>query len=509
MIVMGGSTSGVMRRDVWRWTRSPGSTDLDLFKNYVVTGLTPKGCTDVPVNNTVVCRSTEGPVGRKYALDPQHAHSDSVSVEIFLPVTTDVFHLKLVFGASEDLGKGCSLFLKGQPSGVVSVEGTCVSAAVTTPVKIDKNDMLRSGQWNIITWSFDWNQPIPIARLYFPRGDLLQATVPLDPALASARYKDGFNVGHGLQFIKVVSYQEPWTTDTGRGFTYRRIAVSVPSGNWEQLTPLAPFEGRTQASAVGLRDGGFLVMGGQGLRDRLNDVWRWFPKQCGSADLQLNCPSDQSEPPPNCVDSAQGQWVRLFEKAPWTVRSGMGATALLNGDVLITGGFDGEFQNDVWRWRYTHGAGVCSPEWVGEWTRVASPPSATWDARYGHSVLAMGSLLGKDAVLLFGGFGRVSKSDSTLLVGRSVSVQMSGSNTMFSDLWCWEDGEWIELINSSPMTKRFHSSVVSRGNSSFAMIGGFDVNVRPTVDVWKWTAEPQVNPVTGDRKLCYVEALNV
>merc|ERR1719223_1790479 len=98
---------------------------------------------------------------------------------------------------------------------------------------------------------------------------------------------------------------------------------------WRIVSLMAPWVERSHFSAILLPSGAVMIMGGQKLNgnytllEKFNDVWTF-------------------------EDNAA--WREVSDAAPWPARSGFGAIALQDGNVLVMGGQSSGMQclNDVW-----------------------------------------------------------------------------------------------------------------------------------------------------------------
>ncbi|KAF4742892.1 hypothetical protein FOZ62_023053 [Perkinsus olseni] len=376
--------------------------------------------------------------------------------------------------------------------------------------------LLTNDTWFGIGYEFAWTE----LRLQLRLNGVALTNLTLDAARAPIRQAVGLNAVHW------VAWQEPWSSSSAGGtIRARNHTITLQPGMWTQLVAEAPWVARTQAAVTAMRDGTVMLFGGEG-DERLNDVWRWIPFTCAYphsntsglhaspavedaaeienqylAQFEVECNAVISANR-TCRPSIQGQWVSVSAAAPFSARSGATAVELKDGSVLLLGGFDGAFANDIWRWSAgSSSAQICTTAWKGLWEQISA--AAPWDPRYGMSSINLYSpgQWDADAVVVFGGFGKASKSSETLIVGRGVSVQLSGSKTLFNDVWCYEGGQWSRITQKGPLTKRYHVAFTRFSNDSFVVLGGYDENTRPTADVWRWKAE------AANGELCSVEVL--
>ena len=93
---------------------------------------------------------------------------------------------------------------------------------------------------------------------------------------------------------------------------------------WNQVNANAGWNGRFGHTSVLLPDGSIVQMGGSGFPFSLrNDIWR-------SSD-------------------GGATWTQVNESARWSERLGHTSVVLPDGSIVLMGGLDGSFQNDVWR----------------------------------------------------------------------------------------------------------------------------------------------------------------
>ncbi|KAF4671080.1 hypothetical protein FOL46_000502 [Perkinsus olseni] len=341
--------------------------------------------------------------------------------------------------------------------------------------------LLTNDTWFDIGYEFAWTE----LRVQLRLNGVALTNLTLDAARAPIQQAVGLNAAHW------VAWQEPWSSSSAGGaIRARKHTITLQPGMWTQLVAEAPWVARTQAAVTAMRDGTVMLFGGEG-DERLNDVWRWIPFTCAYphsntsglglhaspavedaaeienqylAQFEVECNAVISANR-TCRPSIQGQWVSVSAAAPFSARSGATAVELKDGSVLLFGGFDGAFTNDIWRWSAgSSSPQICTTAWKGTWEQISA--AAPWDPRYGMSSINLYSpgQWDSDAVVVFGGFGKASKSSETLIVGRGVSVQLSGSKTLFNDVW-------------------YHAAFTKLSNDSFVVLGGYDENTRPTADV--------------------------
>ncbi|KAF4667087.1 hypothetical protein FOL47_003738 [Perkinsus chesapeaki] len=478
-------------------------------------GVDPRGCS---VDNSLIeCITDAGPVGRRIIIDPTLQRCRRFETNVMISGgSLDALALSFEIGSIN-----CTVQLRTTVEGRLQLTGCVISTA--SSIRYKTRSCIANG---LLTIAVDFHWDTLQLQLVLDGNDLVTMSLP--------EVHSGTEVG--LNAIHFAAWQEPWTSVTPRMMRARNHSITMQAGMWTELASPAPWEERTQVATLPLRDGTVMLIGGQH-EGRLGDVWRWIPFTCShqQSDYSMNGPAAEdlyaieneylAQFEVDCEAVITGtvsttpfvqyvvffptrllngraeasQWVSLTAKAPFSARSGATATELMDGSVLLFGGFDGSFTNEVWKWKQTsHPAQICTVAWKGIWEQLTAAP---WDPRYGLSSINLYSAneWGADAVLIFGGFGKASKSIETLIVGRSVSVQLSGSETLFSDVWCYEDERWSRITQAGPLTKRYHAALTRIGNDSFVVLGGYDENSRPIADVWQWRAEPAAG------SLCSVE----
>jgi hypothetical protein len=124
---------------------------------------------------------------------------------------------------------------------------------------------------------------------------------------------------------------------------------------WTQLTAAATWTGRERHSSLALPDGSLVLMGGWDDGSFRNDVWR---------------STDQG-----------ASWTQQTAAAEWTARFGHSSVALGDGSLVLIGGWDiSSRRNDVWR----------STDQGATWTLMTGRIPIPWTGRSGHSSVALG-----------------------------------------------------------------------------------------------------------------------
>ena len=159
------------------------------------------------------------------------------------------------------------------------------------PVKL--NDVWRSTNkgytWTLMTSSAGWS----------PRGSHTSVVMP-----------DGRIVLMG------------GTTDYGWA---NDVWQSLDKGaTWTQTCATAPWSPRYGLSSVALPDNSIVLLGGQvGINEAQNDMWR--------------------------STNYGATWTRVNASSGWSQRSFHSSLVLRSGNILLTGGSNSSFRNDVWR----------------------------------------------------------------------------------------------------------------------------------------------------------------
>lgn len=163
------------------------------------------------------------------------------------------------------------------------------------------------------------------------------------------------------------------------GSAYNDVWRSTNQGtNWTQMIANAEWSAREGHASVVLHDGSILLLGGYSDGMRKSDVWRsdnqgetwtaiqqyssWAPRTGHSCilmpdgSLVLSGGSTYSSPTITYRNDVWrsndhgDNWNRLTDDAEWSGRSGHATAALLDGSIVLTGGFrSGNRLKDVWR----------------------------------------------------------------------------------------------------------------------------------------------------------------
>jgi hypothetical protein len=150
-------------------------------------------------------------------------------------------------------------------------------------------------------------------------------------------------------------------------------------------------------------------------------------------------------------------WVQMTAAAEWAARSSHTSVALPDGSIVLMGGIDSAYYclNDVWR----------STDKGGTWTQMTA--AAEWTARKSYSSVA----LSDGSIVLMGGINGADKND----VWRSTD----------------QGATWTQMAASAEWTPRhYHTSVVLPDDSVVLMGGYFGTSPDPSAyknDVWRST----------------------
>jgi len=159
-------------------------------------------------------------------------------------------------------------------------------------------------------------------------------------------------------------------------------------------------------------------------------------------------------------------WTQVNASAGWSVRTGHSSVVLPDGSIVLMGGYNGGYLNDVWR---STNNGLT-------WIRVNA--SAGWTGRNDHYSVAMPD----GSIVLMGGGGSG---------GRVNDVWRSTNNGV----------TWIRVNASAGWTGRQEHTSVVLPDGSIVLMGGVDSVVGWKNDTWRstnngatWT---QVNASSG------------
>ncbi|HTS18717.1 MAG TPA: choice-of-anchor Q domain-containing protein [Verrucomicrobiae bacterium] len=252
------------------------------------------------------------------------------------------------------------------------------------------------------------------------------------------------------------------------GGDYRNDVWSSSDGtNWTEVTPSAPWAGRSSFGAVAF-NGQLWVLGGTGSTvSFLDDVW----------------------------SSPDGtNWTQVTASAPWPARYEL-AAVVFNNQMWVLGGYGNGFFNDVWS----------SPDGTN-WTQITA--SAPWSPRDEHAVVVLnGKMWVLGGANSAGNLNDVwSSSDGTNWTQVTSSAAWTPRNqfgaVVFSgkmwvlggwaggylnDVWSSPDGtNWME-DTAAPWSARDEFPAVVFNGETWVMGGssGEDLN-----DVWSTPAGP-------------------
>ena len=193
-------------------------------------------------------------------------------------------------------------------------------------------------------------------------------------------------------------------------------------------------------------------------------------------------------------------WSQQNASAGWTGRFGASSVTLPDGSIVLMGGNDGGYKNDVWR---STDKGVI-------WTRINS--SAGWEAREYPSSL----VLPDGSIILMGGTTSVAyKNDvwkstdkgttwtrinssagwtartqlsSAVMPDGSVIIMGGTGAANQNDVWRSTDAgiTWIQMNASAGWVPRSSHSSVALADGSIVLMGGYDGSTSKN-DVWRST----------------------
>ena len=144
-------------------------------------------------------------------------------------------------------------------------------------------------------------------------------------------------------------------------------------------------------------------------------------------------------------------WTQMTAGAGWGPRDSHSTVALLDGSIVLTGGYGSGigYRNDVWR----------STDKGATWTQMT--PGAGWSARLWHSSVAMPD----GSIVLTGG------ADS--------------GGTRKNDVWRSTDNgaTWTQMTPAAGWSARHSQSSVAMPDGSIVLMGGYDGTRKN--DVWR------------------------
>lgn len=153
--------------------------------------------------------------------------------------------------------------------------------------------------------------------------------------------------------------------------------------------------------------------------------------------------------PSHCYGSQP--WIRIDSGTMWSARSGHSSVILPDDTIVVMGGFNGSYLNDVWK----------SADGGITWTQMTA--DAEWDPRYFHSSVATAS----GDIILAGG---------------------SNAGSYLNDVWISDDdgATWTEQTASAGWVGRDVHTSVTMDDSSILIVGGFSsTGFGCPNDVWR------------------------
>jgi len=157
------------------------------------------------------------------------------------------------------------------------------------------------------------------------------------------------------------------------------------------------------------------------------------------------------------ISTDQGAtWEQQTAAAEWSARRMHASVVLPGGDIVLIGGYDGAFHNDVW----------ISTDQGATWTQQTA--AAEWSARSFHTLV----VLPDDSLLLMGG--------------------ASSSGTLWNDVWrsTNQGANWTLMVNHAEWGARGNHQSVVLADGSVVLMGGFGfegTSVGRRRDVWRST----------------------
>jgi len=161
-----------------------------------------------------------------------------------------------------------------------------------------------------------------------------------------------------------------------------------------------------------------------------------------------------------CGIASAAEWVEVASSTQWTERFGQTTNVLANGDIILIGGRDSDFNvyNDIY----------ISSDGAGEiWNEVILESGTKFLPRYGHTTV-------------------VTPNGHIVVMGGTDGL---GDLTVYNDVWMSDDGgeTWTEMNpHADWIARAFHTSVVLPNGDIVLMAGatGSDGGEPYVNDVW-------------------------
>jgi len=172
-------------------------------------------------------------------------------------------------------------------------------------------------------------------------------------------------------------------------------------------------------------------------------------------------------------------WTRVNASAGWSFRIGQSSVAIPDGRIFVMGGFNNVtgLRNDVWQ----------STDNGATWTQMNA--SAGWAPRYDHSGVALvdGSILVMGGFI---GTSHGSGGTSLLPPKSSVSRGFADGSSISNDVWRSTDNgvTWTKMTASAGWSARSYQSTVVMPDGSIVLMGGAASSGLKN-DVWRSTDE--------------------
>ena len=239
-----------------------------------------------------------------------------------------------------------------------------------------KNDTWRSTNngvtWTLVNASSKWTKRYGHSSVAMPDGSII---------LMGGYYWDGSNDHYLNDTWRSTDNGNVWTRmNASAGWSVRDVhsSIAMPDGSivlmggydgvsvkndtwrstdngnvWTRMNASAGWASRSNSRSVAMPDGSIVLMGGNSGSTYYHDVWR-------------------------STDNG-ATWTLVNASAEWSARQAQSSVAMPDGSIVLMGGFNGLYKNDVWQ----------STDNGNIWTNVTASAGPGWTARYGHTSLAM------------------------------------------------------------------------------------------------------------------------
>jgi PKD repeat protein len=247
---------------------------------------------------------------------------------------------------------------------------------------------------------------------------------------------------------------------------------------WTRVNASAGWSARYEHSSVAMPDGSIVLMGGyDGNPNYKDDTWR--------------------------STNNGTTWTLVNASSGWSARYHHTSVAMVDGSIVLMGGYDGGYKNDTWR----------SMDNGATWTLVNA--SSGWSGRQAHTSVAMVD----GSIVLMGGYdvsgnykndtwrsmnngttwtrvnassGWSARADHTSVSmpdGSIVLITGVGSDRVKNDTWRSKDNgaTWIQMNASAGDSARFVHTSVAMPDGSIVLMGGYDSGGFPNSYTWRST----------------------